>query len=288
MQHETQLPHVGRGRLIFAAALTILPFMDAIAKLLSARLPVLEITWARFVVYAAIVVPAALARHGPRGLVPRHPGWQLVRGACTGLSSAAFFVAVSRMPVADSMAIFLIYPAILLCLSTLLLGERPSPRTWLLVGCGFLGALLVVRPTFSGLADGAGYALASACLYAIGMITTRRLADEASSLITTAISALMGAVAFSVAVPFVWVRPAPADLPLLLLVGLIAAAGHYGIVAAHRDARAADLAPLGYTEIAGAVVAGALLFGVLPTELTWIGIGLIVSSGIAVSWRIRR
>ena len=276
--------HVTRGRLVFAAALAILPIMDAIAKLLSTRLPVVEIIWARFVVYSAAAVPIALLRHGRAGLVPRHPGWQLVRGTCTGLSSGAFFMAVSRMPVADAMAVFLIYPALLLCISGVLLGERPTARQWLLVACGFAGALLVIRPSFHGIADGAPWALASAFLYAFGMITTRRLAGEHSPFVTTALSALIGAVGYSCLVPAVWRSPESGDLWLLLAIGAIAALGHFGIVVAHRWARASQLAPLGYTEIAGAVIAGMLMFNAVPTTATWCGIALIVSSGIAATW----
>jgi len=276
--------NVRRGYLIFVASLAFLPLMDAIAKLLSTRLPVLEIVWARHVVYAFAVVPLALLRDGWRGLGTRHPWWQLARGGCMCLASGCFFMAVSRMPVADAMAIFLCYPAILLPITALALGERPTPRQWSMVACGFIGALIVVRPTFHGLADGAVFAVGSAVLYPLSMIATRRLADEKSPLVTTALSALIGAIAYSVVVPRVFVVPAPGDLWLLAAVGLIAAIGHYGIVAAHRHALSSQLAPLGYTEIVGAVAAGALLFGALPTPATWAGIALIVGSGVVATW----
>ena len=132
--------NVRRGYLIFVASLAFLPLMDAIAKLLSTRLPVLEIVWARHVVYAFAVVPLALLRDGWRGLGTRHPWWQLARGGCMCLASGCFFMAVSRMPVADAMAIFLCYPAILLPITALALGERPTPRQWSMVACGFIGA----------------------------------------------------------------------------------------------------------------------------------------------------
>ena len=276
--------HVGRGYLIFVFSLAFLPVMDALAKLLSTRLPVLEIVWARHIVYAAAVVPLALWQGGWQGLQTRHPFWQLARGLCMCLASGCFFMAVSRMPVADAMAIFLCYPAILLPLTVIVLGERPSARQWSMVACGFMGALIVIRPTFHGLADGAIFAVGSAVLYPLSLMATRRLADESSPLITTALSALIGAIGYSVVVPQVFMIPARGDLWLLLAIGLIAAVGHYGIVLAHRYARSSQLAPLGYTEIVGAVVAGAVLFGTLPTPATWVGIVLIVVSGVVATW----
>ncbi|MCX7059027.1 MAG: DMT family transporter [Proteobacteria bacterium] len=285
--HRPGQLNVRRGYLIFIAALAFLPLMDAIAKLLSTRLPVIEIVWARHIVYALAVVPLALLRDGWQGLRTRHPGWQLARGLCMCLASGCFFMAVSRMPVADAMAIFLCYPAILLPITALVLGERPTARQWSMVACGFVGALIVVRPTFHGLADGAVFALGSAVLYPLSMIATRRLDDESSPLVTTALSALIGAIGYSVVVPAVFTVPSATDLWLLVAIGLIAAIGHYGIVAAHRHALSSQLAPLGYTEIVGAVIAGALMFGVVPTPATWFGIALIVGSGIVATWPSR-
>lgn len=276
--------HPRRGYLIFVASLAFLPLMDGIAKLLSVRLPVLEIVWARHVVYALAVVPIALWQGGWRGLHTRHPGWQLMRGACMGLASGCFFMAVARMPVPDAMAIFLCYPAILLPITALVLGERPTPRQWSMVACGFVGALIVVRPTLHGLADGAPWAIGTAVLYPLSMIATRRLKDEPTPLVTTALSALIGLVGYSVVVPAVFTMPSGIDFALLLAVGLIAAVGHYGIVAAHRHAHASQLAPLSYTEIVGAVVVGAVLFGTMPRLSTWIGIVLIVASGVVATW----
>lgn len=281
---DSNHPHLARGYLIFAASLALLPLMDAIAKLLSTRLPVLEIVWARHIVYAFAVVPLALLRDGWRGLSTRHPLWQLARGGCMCLASGSFFMAVSRMPVADAMAIFLCYPAILLPITTVVLGERPTARQWSMVVCGFVGALIVVRPSFHGMADGAAFALASAVLYSLSMIATRRLADESSPLVTTALSALIGALGYSLVVPMAFTIPASGDLWLLLAIGLIAATGHYGIVTAHRYARSSQLAPLSYIEIVGAVVVGALMFGAMPTPASWVGIVLIVASGIVATW----
>ena len=279
--------HPTRGYLIFAASLSLLPVMDAIAKLLSTRLPVVEIVWARHVVYAVAIVPLTLWQLGLAGLRPRHPWWQLARGGCMCLASGCFFLAVSRMPVADAMAIFLAYPVVLLPLSALLLGERPTRRQWAMVFCGFVGAMLVVRPTLHGLADGAFYAMGSMVLYPLSMLVTRRLAGESSPLVTTALSAVVGALFYSLLVPGAYVRPEDGDLWLLLAVGLIAAGGHFGIVAAHRYAAASQLAPLGYIEIVGAVAAGAVMFGDLPTPLTWAGILLIVTSGLVATWPAR-
>jgi drug/metabolite transporter (DMT)-like permease len=275
------------GILVIVAGISILPAMDAIAKYLSGHLPVIELVWARYVFYALALVPVALRRQ-PRGLVkPARPGLQILRGGLMALSAWMFFAAVSRMPLADAMAVFFVYPFVILIGSALLLREPVSALRWLMVILGFIGTALVIRPAFGSMSPGTPFALASGFLYAGSMLATRKLGSQDPALVTSAISALLGVVAYSLLVPFVWVMPGLTDWPLMALMGFIAAIGHFMIVHAHRLATAAQLAPFGYTEIVSAIVLGLLVFGDIPAPIVWLGIALIVASGIA-AMRLRR
>jgi drug/metabolite transporter (DMT)-like permease len=73
----------------------------------------------------------------------------------------------------------------------------------------------------------------------------------------------------------------------MALMGIIAAIGHFMIVHAHRLAPASQLAPFGYIEIVSAIVIGLVVFGDIPAPIVWLGIALIVISGI-VATRLRR
>jgi drug/metabolite transporter (DMT)-like permease len=267
------------------AALTFLPAMDAIAKLLSGHLPIIEIVWARYLFYAIAVVPLAYLRHGRALIRPARPALQLLRATLLAMSALMFFSAIARMPLADAMAVFFIYPILILLASNLLLRETIGGARWAIVALGFTGATLAAKPGFTGISPGIPYALASSCAYAGALLVTRRLAPYDPSLVTAAISATIGVVAYSFAVPFVWIPPAPRDWPLMALMGGIAAIGHFLIVVAHRMTSASRLAPYGYIEIVAAVFFGFVVFRDWPTSLVWIGIVLIVASGIAASLR---
>jgi len=143
---------------LIIAALIILPAMDAIAKLLSNHLPSLEIAWARFLFHSAIMIPLALWQHGGRVLRPARPLLQAVRGLLLAGSALMFFFAISRMPLADAMAVFFIFPLLILIASTLMLGEASSWMRWLLVGLGFAGAALAAQPTLAGVSAGTPFA----------------------------------------------------------------------------------------------------------------------------------
>lgn len=73
----------------------------------------------------------------------------------------------------------------------------------------------------------------------------------------------------------------------LLGVGVMATISHISITFALRHAQAATIAPLQYLEIVSATAVGYLVFNELPNTLTWVGIGIIVGSGLYVFARER-
>jgi drug/metabolite transporter (DMT)-like permease len=269
---------------LMLCALAMLPGMDAIAKHLSARLPTIEVAWGRFLFYGIAMAPLAFARFGRRAIRPARPGLQLLRGLLFAGSAYAFFLSIAERPLADTMAVFFIYPLIVLLASAVLLGERIGALRWAMVALGFAGALLVIRPSWDGIARGDLFALLAGAGYAFGMMVTRRLAPHDPGLVTGLISALTGVALYSFAIPFAWQAPSAIDWLWLAAVGGIAALGHYLLITAHRMATAAQLAPYGYAEIVSAIFFGLVVFGDWPEPIVWLGIVVIVASGIVVTW----
>jgi drug/metabolite transporter (DMT)-like permease len=265
-------------------ALAMLPGMDAIAKHLSATLPTVEVTWGRFLFYALVIGPIAVAKFGRRAVRPAMPGLQILRGLLFAGSAYAFFLSIAEMPLADTMAVFFIYPMIVLLASALILRERIGALRWLMVVLGFAGALLVMQPSLDGISRGDFFALLSGAGYAFGMMVTRRLAPHDPGLVTGLISALTGVVLYSFWMPVVWQTPSATEWLWLAAVGVIAALGHYLLITAHRMATAAQLAPYGYAEIVSAIFFGLIVFGDWPQPTVWLGIVVIVASGIVVTW----
>jgi drug/metabolite transporter (DMT)-like permease len=272
------------GMSLMLCALAMLPYMDAIAKHLSATLPTIEVTWGRFLIYAIVIGPIAFAKYGRRAVRPSRPGLQIVRGLLFAGSAYAFFLSISELPLADTMAVFFIYPMIVLLTSALFLGERIGAMRWAMVVLGFVGALLVMQPSLEGISRGNVFALLSGAGYALGMMVTRRLAPHDPGLVTGLISALTGVVLYSFAMPLVWQSPSPTEWMWLVGVGVIAALGHYLLITAHHFATAAQLAPYGYAEIVSAIFFGLVWFGDWPEPIVWLGIVVIVASGIVVTW----
>jgi drug/metabolite transporter (DMT)-like permease len=100
------------------------------------------------------------------------------------------------------------------------------------------------------------------------------------------VSILIVATTFDVGdVVFVW--PNAWQAGLLALIGLISFCAHGLVVAAFQRGSASLLAPLQYLEIVSATLFGFLVFADFPDLLTWVGIGLIVGSGLYITHRER-
>jgi drug/metabolite transporter (DMT)-like permease len=91
-------------------------------------------------------------------------------------------------------------------------------------------------------------------------------------------------VLYSLAMPFAWQAPSSVDWLWMALMGGVAALGHFLLITAHRMATAAQLAPYGYAEIVSAIFFGLVVFGDWPRPIVWLGIAVIVASGIVVTW----
>ncbi len=77
-------------------------------------------------------------------------------------------------------------------------------------------------------------------------------------------------------------------LGLLILLGAISGYIHLLVVRAFRLATLSLLAPFQYFEIIAAVALGYLLFDEFPTPSKWLGILIIVGSGLFILWRERK
>ena len=282
---------------LMTVGMIVVPLMDAIAKYLGQSLPSLEVAVGRFVFQTVAAVLAAFLLRQRLTLLPRPFLRHALRGATLAAATLCWFTAVQRMPLADGLAVFFIEPMVLTGMSALVLGEKVGPRRWIAVAVGFLGALVIIRPGWSLFGIHALLPAVSAIFFAIYLILTRSLARTTSTLSMMASAGVTGAAVTIVALAATsaagipgWtaILPTPLQWPLLASVGIISFFSHVLVVMAFARAPAAVLAPLNYLEIVSATALGFLMFGDFPAPLTWIGIALIVGSGLYIAHRERR
>ncbi|MCG8416900.1 MAG: DMT family transporter, partial [Proteobacteria bacterium] len=165
-----------RGFALMAAAMLLMPAIDAMAKILAESISPVQVTWGRFFFQTLLTAPLVIALHGVGGLWPNRVFGNLLRGLLIALASLLFFTAVKFMPLADTIAIFFVEPMILTLLSAILLKEPVGWRRRVAVLVGFCGALLVIRPSFSEVGLVALLPMGAALAFAFYLIVTRRIA----------------------------------------------------------------------------------------------------------------
>lgn len=281
-----------------AFAMMILPCMDAIAKYMATfqAMSPGQVTFYRFFFQMVLTLPLLVAGKGV--FRARRPWMNLLRGVLHAAATLLFFSAVKYMPLADVFAIYFVEPFMLTALSALFLGEKVGWRRWSAIVIGFGGAMIVIQPSFAIFGLKALLPVVCAFLFALYLFLNRAIGEADPPLTMQTISGLGGTVFSALALAaghgFGNVDFAPAlpgsgfALAMLLVLGALSAYGHLIIVQAFRLAPLSILAPFQYFEIISATVLGFLVFGDFPSASKWLGVAIIVGSGLYVIWRERK
>ena len=262
-----------------------LPVMDGFAKYLSADLPILQITWARYFFTVVFTLPIMFFFFNKQLVWSDKPKLQILRGLILLSANICFFYAISVISLAKALTLAFIAPLIVTAFSPLLLGEKVGLRRWTAVIIGFLGTLVVIRPGFLEINLASLSAIGTGFLYGFYLIITRKLSTSDNPLLTLLITGMVGAVLVSLIIPFYWVKPTVNQWSLMAGIGIFACIGHIFLILSLKYADASKLAPLGYTEIIPNVIIGYYFFNELPDKWTYFGLFIIVLSGLYISWR---
>ncbi|HLQ86797.1 MAG TPA: DMT family transporter [Salinisphaeraceae bacterium] len=289
-----------QGIIMMLCGVLPLPIMDGIGKYLATAGTMApgQTTFYRFFFQFALTAPVLLLLGGRAALRPRQWWPNLLRGALLGASSLAIFTAVKYMPLADTIAIFFVEPFILTAFSALFLRERVGWPQWLAIATGFLGALIVINPSFSRFGVVAVLPLVSAAMFASYMLLNRALGRRDSPLTMQYAAGIGGSLLLGLALLGGGLSGSANFLPslpatklawlLVLCIGAISAYCHLLIVAAFQKIPASILAPLQYLEIVSASIIGYLVFNDFPSPTKLFGIAVIVLSGLFIFWRQER
>ena len=266
-------------------AWAILPFMDVIAKYLSSEMSFLQITWARYFFTVLFALPFMFFFFRKNLVLTTQPKLQSIRGLLLFFANVFFFYAISIISMAKALTLAFIAPLITTILSPFILNEKVGFRRWTAVIVGFIGSLIVIRPGFLDLNLATIAGLGTGFFYGLYLIVTRKLHTADNPLLTLLLTGVVGLLIGSFIVPFVWISLSINQWLLLSLMGLFACLGHFFLILSLKYADASKLAPLGYFEIVTNVILGFYFFGDFPDYWSWLGLFIIVCSGIYISFR---
>ncbi len=278
-----------RGVLLMLAAVGVFSIMDVLMKQLMLRYPPLQVAFLRGASSLPFVFLTYLVTGRLRLLRPVRYGLHLLRALLAVMMMWGFLWALARASMADTYAIFMSAPLLVVLAASVLLGEKVDRHLWLAIAVGLAGVFVMLRPTAAGFASLAGLAaLASALAYALIVVMVRVLArTETTASMVFWYLALLSIGTAALAAPD-WVPMVFSDWPWIVAIGLAGWAGQHMITEAFRLAPASLVAPYEYTALVWGVGFDWAVWQVLPGARMLVGSAIVVAAGLYLLHRERK
>ena len=235
-------------------------------------------------------------------MVPRLPGWVLLRSLLLVLAWITFYASLPVIPLSAAAAAAYTGPIMIALLSAALIREPVTLQQWAGVLLGFLGVAAIVKPGTDAFSWFTILPLLCAAFYALAMVLTRsKCRDEAplalglalhicfvaTGLIATALLSLVGLAAETKsAFPFLlgdWMPMGLKEWGVMALLGVLSAAYFAGVARAYQIAPPPIIATFDYAYLISAAIWGYVFFAETPGPLTIGGMVLISLAGWLVA-----
>lgn len=261
-------------------------WMNAFVRL-SGDLPFIEKSFFRnFVALLLALVMLLRERGGPRSFLPQKGTlpFLLIRAAAGTLGILCNFYAIDHLALSDASILNKMSPFFAILCSWLFLREKLNWKQGLIVLGAFIGALCVIKPSFAnadlfpsliGLLGGLGAGVAYTMVRRLGQL------GENKAYIVFFFSAF----SCIVTLPYLLLTFEPmtwGQLLCLVMAGVSAAGGQFGVTSAYCYAPAKEISVYDYTQIIFAAGLGFLLFAQIPDWLSILGYCIIIAMAVVM------
>ncbi|MEP3277346.1 MAG: DMT family transporter [Stappiaceae bacterium] len=254
--------------------------MVALIKELGQNLHVAQIIFIRQMIMMLVAAPI-LFHSLPHSLHTNYPGLHALRIILASTAMLAGFTAVVHLPIAEATAIGFSRSFFITLLAIFFLGEVVGKHRWAATIIGFIGIIIILRPTGEGALTYYGLlsVLAAACAAAV-TITVRKLGQHESA--TTILSYQATFVGLVMLGPTIWYWTTPTfmEVGLLLATGLVSWAGQMSNIKAQQNGEANVLASLDYIRLLFAGFIGWYFFSEVLDIPTLIGSAIIICAAL--------
>jgi len=268
-----------RGSFLMIAAFFLFGAMMAGIKAIGTDIPLVQVLFIRQIIVTILLMPLFI-RGFPAALRTRHLGLQFLRGAFSLGAMLCGFTALLHIPLADVTALGFAKVLFVTIGAVIVLHEKVGSRRWVATAIGFVGVLIMLRPS----GDGIGYyymlTLIGALFGAGITITVRVLAKSERTETILFYQAVFLILALTIPTLLWWVQPDMRQWGLIALVGITGTGGQYLITRAHQTGQASALAPLEFVRLLIATAIGYFIFAELPDGTTFAGAALVVGATV--------
>ncbi len=217
--------------------------------------------------------------HGFKNVATTRLPLHFSRTAIGVSSQCLLYISIALIPLANSMALFMLSPLIVAALSGMLLQEKVGPMRWLAALSGFAGALIIINPGDGWGGLGSLAALAAAFFLSLGTMGVRRIsATETHVQINFHFSYIALSIS-SLGLLFGWQTPDLAGWLSFALLGLVTALGQYLVFHAYAMAPTSVISPIGYLILPLTAIAGWIWYHEVPTPNVLMGSLVLILAG---------
>ena len=274
-----------KGILLMVLAMFFISIMAVGTKWVGSSYPVLQIVFIRNIFVLALVLCMVWRKGGINSLVVQNRKGIALRALFQ--FGAAYFIATTIifLPLADAESLFFAAPLIIAFLSPHILGENVGWRRKSAIFCGFIGVIIMLRPTPDLIQPLAFFGVAAAVFIALRDIWTRKLRQGETAnaiMFWSELGVLIGS--FPLALYF-WQPLMTNDLAIMAFAGIFLGAAQFTMALAFITAEAATVAPFRYTVIILTTLFGYLFFGDIPDIFVIVGVAIVIASGLYILHR---
>jgi len=279
--------NVRLGILLMLSATLVFAIQDGISRQLADKYNVMTVVMIRYWFFAAFVVAWSHFRGGGIRKVAHttQPLIQIFRGVLLVAEISVMVYAYTLLGLIESHVIFACYPLLVIALSGSLLGESVGWRRWLAVGIGFIGVVIVLRPSSDVFSPEAMVALLGSFMFAVYTLFTRYVARKDRAMTSFFWTGISGMVAISLIAPFYWTPMVGNDWWWMAALCITGVLGHFLLIKALELANAATTQPLAYFHLVFVSLIGLFIFNESMDSMMFVGVSIIVASGLFGIWR---
>ncbi len=274
-----------KGVLCIVTGGLFLTMNDALLKWLAGDYPVGQIMFVRglfvFIPISILVWQAG----GITALRITRTRTHVLRTLLVIAGTFLFITGLRYLPLADAITITFAGPLFVTALAAPILGEVIRWRRWLAVAVGFVGVIIIVRPSGNIAQMAALLPLCASLTGAFRDILTRYMASRESSISVLFYTSLGVTVAGGATYIMGWQNMPITDIAFLALSGMLMGSAHFLMIETYRFAEAAFVAPFKYVSMIWAIILGFLVWGEYPDRWTLFGAAIVISSGIYIMHR---
>lgn len=277
-----------RGIVLMFVAVAVFAVMDALLKQLATSYPPMQVAYLRAVSSLPFVFLTCAITGRMSELRPRRPLMHLARGVISILMLWCFVYALAHLSLANTYAITLSAPLLVVPFAALFLGEKADGHTWVAILAGLAGVLVILKPTAAGFVNLAGVAaLGTAVCWAIVVVMVRLMSSTETTAAMVFWFLLLSALGAGALAVRGWVAIDPQHWVWIAALGLSGWAGQHLITEAFRLAPASTVAPFEYMSIIWGAGIDWIVWQTVPGVRMFAGAGIVVAAGVYLMHRER-